>query len=743
MRKAIAALAVVAAVLVPGAAHARTNSSTTTNPITIGAVRGDGNRATAARQQVRGVVTQLTLDGDGRHGFFFQSRNGTDDHNPATSDGIFVHIGESSGLIGGYIPRPGDEIVVDARVGEHAGETQLTDAQWVATLDTGVDDITIDDARPPTEASAAAAFWERHEGMQLRVRAGAGVVEGTGNDGEIWAIDRDDPLMRRDDPYARRVFRDAHPLDDEFGLRDNGNGNRIMIGPMGVRAATGDSHALLPSARTFDTLTNDAVGGLSSASGRYGVQVTDASFTRGVDPSRNHPPRPADRNREVTVATFNVESRYDLRDDPADGRKPGDLAGQIIADLHEPDLVLVQGAEEQDVCSVNGGRLTCAQGDGQPDALEKLALTIKAKGGSPYAVASDPTGADNRGIASGFLYRTDRLALAHPSAGDPILGAFPRITYRAAGRPANSEVSNPKAVNAFLPEDVDRSTGVDGSDVYTRAPQVALFDVKAKPGQAEHFPLWAINNHFSPGPDSRVGQRREQATYGAAIVSAIEAAHPGARVLYGGDLNTYPRPDDPVPARPGDQLGPLYRTGLHNLWEDLVTDAPEAAYSDVVDGQAQTLDSLFANEPLHADLTATESAHVNADRPGAVSDHDPQVARFQSQPAVRVGDATVAEGNEGAGSLVFPVALSRPLSQELTLCAAAVPGTAELLSDFDPYLACETIAPGATTASFTVRVRGDNAHEPDEKLTLTIAPLSPDLRLVNSTATGTIANDDD
>ena len=41
----------------------------------------------------------------------------------------------------------------------------------------------------------------------------------------------DDPLLDRADPYARRVFRDPHPLDNHPTRRfDDGNGNRILLG---------------------------------------------------------------------------------------------------------------------------------------------------------------------------------------------------------------------------------------------------------------------------------------------------------------------------------------------------------------------------------------------------------------------------------------------------------------------------------------------------------------------------------
>jgi hypothetical protein len=736
---------------------------------------------------VRGVVAQLALSrteaGATQYGFFLQSRKGTEDGDPATSDGVFVYMSTFSTLIGGYAPTVGDEVVIEARVSEYFNLTELTGASLVTRLATGVpaDELQIDAATPPANASAANLFWERHEGMQLRVRTGSGVVSGTKvfsstADAEVWVIDRDDPLMQRPDPYTRRVFRDAHPLDDQPGLVDNGNGNRILLGPMGVKATANDSTAVLPPARTFDTVTGDAVGGLYYAFGKYGIQPASIAFAPGADPAANHPPRAADRRREVAIATFNVENLYDFRDDPFDGcdftgnpgcpgvqppfdyvpasaaayqARLGTLAGQIVRNLHSPDLILAQEAEDQDICTVTSGTLACGNtndADGRPDTLQELALAVRAAGGPSYDAAFDRTGADARGITAALLYRTDRLSLVPATADDPILGSSPQVTYRGAALPSNADVSNPKALNAVLPADVDGSTGVDGTNVYTRAPQVALFDVAAAPGSNEHYRLWAISNHYSSGPDTRVGQRTEQAAYGAAIVTAIEATNPGARVIYGGDLNVFPRPDDPIPANPSDQLGALYDAGLHNLWDDLVADAPAAAYSYVFDGQAQTLDNLFVNPALDGDLIQMRAAHVNVDFTAGepargATDHDPQVARFHSRAGLSVGDASVAEGDQGTTDMVFPVTLSRPLSQPLTFCAATVPGTARPDVDFESYAACRTIPPGQVAATVTVRVRGDRIREPDERLTVVIAGLA-NLRLTDPTATGTILNDD-
>ena len=46
-----------------------------------------------------------------------------------------------------------------------------------------------------------------------------------------------------------------------------------------------------------------------------------------------------------------------------------------------------------------------------------------------------------------------------------------------------------------------------------------------------------------------------------------------------------------------------------------MADVPSAAYSYVFQGQAQTLDQLFVNGPLHDDLVEMRAAHVNAGWP--------------------------------------------------------------------------------------------------------------------------------
>ncbi|MGH6691358.1 MAG: lamin tail domain-containing protein, partial [Gammaproteobacteria bacterium] len=632
-----------------------------------------GNGGGAVDVFVRGVVTQKfllrTAAGANSYGIFLQNTLATDDDNVLTSDGVFVFMGSFPDILrlsGGpaYLPVVGDEVVLRARVTEFFFLTELTSVRLVGVVRSGVDLDTETPAviaDPPATLGDANRFWERREGMRFRIEAGSVVtaprdVFGSTLDAEFWFITPDNDLLDRADPYARRIFRDPHPLDDIGGmLFDNGNGARTMVQSHGLKAAAADNTVVISPARVNDVLDADLVGALYFAFGKYGVEAgAQPSLTPGADPSLNAPPSPAVDGEEFSTSDYNVENLYDFRDDPNDGCDftgnagcpgvnppfdfvPGsladyqlhldDLAAQIVNSLHAPDLLMIQEAEDQDICEVVAGAMVCGAADdrdGKPDTLQELALVIEEIGGPVYDTAYDRDGADDRGIVSAFMFRIDSVELLAADADDPVLGDDPTVDY-PDGLAYNTDVSNPKVLNAELPADTDTSTGVDGDDVYTRAPQVGHFRIwRDGIGDSVFTELWAISNHFSSTPNARVGQRTEQAAYQVAIMDAIVDGDPSARFVTGGDFNVYPRPDDPF--APGqtwgccgvgqsDQLGPMYDAGLHNLWDSLVADSPVSADSYVFQGQAQTLDMQWANDEQFADLVQVRAGHFNADFP--------------------------------------------------------------------------------------------------------------------------------
>ena len=686
--------------------------SVTVQPIlTIGEIQGettDAESGTADRSPfvdqtvaTRGVVTQRlrlpTASGGQNYAFFLQSTIAGRDGNPLTSDGIYVFMSRFTTLLreggGSYFPAVGDQVVLRGPATEFFNLTQLDNPRVVAVERTGVDLATaleITEADPADDLADANRDWERHEGMLFHLDAGSKVVmprdvfPGT-LDAEAWVIRGDHPLAQRADPYARRVFRDVHPLDDigPAGSFDNGNGMRILLTSHGLKWNASSNAELLAPARTFDTVSNALTGGLTYTFGKYGIEVQQQlQLAAGADPYLNAPPTAAVTGAEYATSDYNVENLYDFRDDPNDGcdfagnlgcdgvdppfdyvplseadyrHHVADLAGQIAGPMHAPDILFIQEAEDQDICRVEGSSLACGtadDADGQPDTLQDLALAIGALGGPTYAAAFDRDGADDRGIISAFLYRTDTVELLPVTAGDPVLSATTGIDYPGAALAYNSEVSNPKAVNAVLPAGVPGP--VDGCDaaetdrcVYTRDPQVSHFRVwRDGIGTSVFTDLWALSNHFSSGPDNRVGQRTEQATYNAAILDAIVEADAEARFVTAGDFNVFPRPDDPFApgdsAFPSDQLASLYEAGLHNLYDTLLAEVPSSAYSYVFQGMTQTLDMQFANDTLFDELVQIRAAHLNADFAAeytgdvarGASDHDPQIARWTKDVTV-------------------------------------------------------------------------------------------------------------
>ncbi|MPZ26247.1 MAG: endonuclease [Micromonosporaceae bacterium] len=743
------------------------------------------------RVAVRAVVTQLTREGNGNRGFFLQERADRTDGDPRSSDGSFVFNGDFTTLrteaegpareqVGNDWPvTVGDEIVLRGQVGQFFGMTQFSGSSsfvWEVT-DTGLDiedTVAVAEIDPPDDAGDSLRYHRRQLGMQLAVPAGSLVVGGrdvfAGTDAEVWAIRGDHPVATRPDPYARRVFRDVHPLDNQpqTGF-DDGNGYRFVLGSFGVKGTTGDPDAVLAPAKTFDTITATNRGGVYLSFGKYTVNVVDqlALDTGGPDPAGNAPVPAADRERELSIATYNVENLYDFRDSPssgcdfagnpgcfADGESvtppfdfvPGSdaehqarlqrMAQQIRLDLHSPDILLAQETEAQDVCRVSpqwtpetgpglgADRLDCdltnpgagnTGTDGRPDSLHELALVIAEQGGPAYDVAADLDSGDLRGITTGYLYRTDRVVLPAADPAHPVLGSDPQVDYPGTPLPFNADVSNPKSLNAALPDDVAETcagsgpTACDGLNVFSRPAQVAQFRVwRAGIGTSTWTDLYLVDNHLSSGPDNRVRQRTEQAVYNARIADALLAAEPDARILVGGDLNVFPRPDDPYPpgtpipgigVGPSDQLRQLYESPLTNLHDALLAGAPAATYSFGFQGQAQTLDHLWTSPSLRAVVVDVHSAKINVDWPAdaagqppgygrfGVSDHDPQVVRLAATPtfpAVRaLIDHLLATGD-----------LSTPAARTVLALLA----TAERLQDRGLTTPADTVLAAAVVA---------------------------------------------
>ena len=111
-------------------------------------------------------------------------------------------------------------------------------------------------------------------------------------------------------------------------------------------------------------------------------------------------------------------------------------------------------------------------------------------------------------------------------------------------------------------------------------------------------------------------------------------------------------------------------------------------------------------------------------------------------PEIAIADAVVTEGNTHTNILLFPVQLSRPSSEVVSVAFTTQNGTASAGSDYIATTGILTFLPGTTNQTISVVVNGDTFIEPDENLFVELS--SPEVgTLKRSRAQGVIRDDDD
>jgi hypothetical protein len=112
-------------------------------------------------------------------------------------------------------------------------------------------------------------------------------------------------------------------------------------------------------------------------------------------------------------------------------------------------------------------------------------------------------------------------------------------------------------------------------------------------------------------------------------------------------------------------------------------------------------------------------------------------------PSISIGDVSSAEGDSGSTAFNFPVTLSGASAQQVTVFFQTADGTAIGGGNdfFLPQTNSITFAPGETTATITIQVKGDLTTEPDETFFVNLsAPTNA--TIADAQGKGTIVNDD-
>jgi hypothetical protein len=123
--------------------------------------------------------------------------------------------------------------------------------------------------------------------------------------------------------------------------------------------------------------------------------------------------------------------------------------------------------------------------------------------------------------------------------------------------------------------------------------------------------------------------------------------------------------------------------------------------------------------------------------------NDGNWAAQPTPPRITISDVSKAEGkNKSSTSFTFTVSLSAAYSQPVTVSYRTVNGTASSKDDYDATSGTVTFAPGQTTKTITIQVKGDNKRESSETFYIDLFGLSSNALFTKNRGIGTILNDD-
>jgi predicted extracellular nuclease len=514
------------------------------------------------------------------YGFYIQDTNC--DHDPNTSDGIFVYIGGNQQVV-----NVGDKVWVFGTIQEYYGKTEIsTSPEYIQIIAQNRSLPTPVELSPPSNDFLSDTYFESLESMYVSMDQ-ATVVGPTNASGESWLV--------RQDLGISRVFHDD----------PSGTGHILCVDDRGL-------YEINPQVKVGDQVST-LIGALDYTLGVYRLQLSASPTVTQTSLDPFLPPSTTVTAPAIKLATFNLANLFDTYDDPEKDdtvlsnpeyqRRLQKRALLIHNVLGEPDLLAVQEAENRAV-------------------LEDLVARTELE--ADYGIVWMDT-PDTSGMDIALLYRLDRVAIIERSQHQGCTQLQDGL-----GPDGNGDIDNP--VN-LLTCDRDGDQENDGNRLFSRPPQVVQLSVYPTAGAGVLAPtsspieLFLINNHWkSKVEDTAVVQftlprRQEQAQFVAALAQDILASQPTANLVVLGDLNDHP---DSAP------LSTLTQSGFFDT--SLVVPKPHR-FSYNYHGISQVLDYvLFRLQPNLA-LTQVSYFPFNADYPSSLSsdplsvhrssDHDP------------------------------------------------------------------------------------------------------------------------
>lgn len=600
----------------------------------INQIQGSGNTSPLVGQV---VTTSGIVYATRNNGFFIQTPDAQQDANPNTSEGIFVFTSSTPPVAAAI----GNSVAVTATVVEFIPSSEPNDPR-IALTELGsspVVSLLSSGNIIPTATTLIAADTvpggdldqlEKYEGMRVSVNSLTAIAPTQGNITESSATASSNGVFYGVITGVPRPFREPgietpNPIPTPTPSPNNiprfdTNSERLRIDS---DAQPGTTALNVTAGATISNL----VGPLDYTFRTYTI-YPEAATVPTVSGIATFTPVPQATNREVTIASFNMQRFYDDVDDPngdavltttAYNNRLNKASLTIRNVMRMPDVIGIEEMEKLSVLQAVATKVNNdAVGAGQPN---------------PMYTAHLVEGNDVGGIDVGFLVKSSRVTVVD-------------VTQLNSSETYINPINNqPELLN-------DR-------------PPLVLRATVPDPSGGPVIPFTVIVNHLRSlsGVDDPVdgirvrAKRKAQAESLANLIQARQTANADEAIIVVGDMNAFqfndgfvdligtikgtPTPANQVLSASGDLVNP----DLVDLVDLLPADQ---RYSFTFDGNAQVLDHILVNQNALSALNRVHYGRSNGDfplvyysdpnRPERLSDHDPSVAYFILGTRFKPGD---------------------------------------------------------------------------------------------------------
>lgn len=553
-------------------------------------IQGEGQSSPLAdtEHSIEAVVVGLFQGSDALRGFFVQTRDGHQDDNPATSEGLFVFEGNSANDLS-----TGDLVRVQGTVTEYFGMTQLTDVTDLQVCDTGLSVIPAT-VTLPVESLAE---LEQVEGMLVETSQALTVNEN-------YNLARFGELVLG----LGRQFTPTQVVEPGDAANDHAEQqtlNRIILDDGSTRQNPATVPYPAPELTSFNTVRSGdqvqpVLGVINYAFDEYRIQPVEEPVIVPTNARTEAPNLPEEGS--LRVASFNVLNYFN--GDGQGGGFPTARGADTAEEFERQRAKIINALVAMDADIVGLVEIE-NDGYGADSAIQDL-IDGLAEAGMTYEFV-DPGVAQigTDAIAVGFIYRPEAVEAINAAA----------ILDTSIDARFLDQKNRPVLAQTF------KERGSD--EVLT----LAVTHLKSKGSDCDEL----------GDPDQNDGQGNCNLTRAAASDAMADwlATDPTGSgdedVLILGDLNAYAK-EDPIVT--------LESAGYTDLLESFIG---EEAYSYVFQGKAGTLDHALASEPLTGQVSGATVWHINADEPRVLDYNEEfktpqQVISFYSDDPWRSSD---------------------------------------------------------------------------------------------------------